>query len=394
VSWKRTRTTNAGKVRHTGYYRDPTGATRSAGTFTRVKDALAAADEQETLVAKGTWVDPDVPVVVVDQPTLRWYVENKWWRNRHLELTTQATYEQMLRLYLLPRFGDQLLVNIVRSDIQAWLTTLKENHGLKPYYVAQCYKLLQTILAAKKGASAIRDGYLTHNPCAGVDLDTIPPRQVTILTPTQSDAVIAAMDPWYQPIPLLVSDTGLRWGEILGLQPRDITFPTTPRSARSLQQVDVNTLTVRRVITEPGKKITGTTSPFAVKEYPKTVHPRTIGIGTHVIAMLKDLIEARGIEPDGFLFLTQEGHHISRSVYNKTWRAALDTVGLTGIRPYDLRASNISWMHAGGADLPTIMARAGHTRIDTTRRYTTALPDSDQRAQAALKAARKRYDKN
>ena len=382
MSWKRTRTTSTGKVRHTGYYRDPTGATRSAGTFTRVKDALSAADEQETLIAKGTWTDPDAPVVVLDQPTLRWYVDNKWWHNRRLELSTRATYDQMLRLYLLPRFGDQLLVNIVRADIQSWLTTLKDDNGLKPYYVAQCYKLLQTILAAKKGASAVRDGYLTHNPCAGVDLDTIPRRQVTILTPTQSDAVIGAMNPWYQPIPLHVSDTGLRWGEILGLQPCDLTFPQLAASPRARQHADVNTLTVRRVVTEPGKKITGTTSPFAVKDYPKTVHPRTLGLGLgpHVINLLQDLIAARGIEPSGFVFLTQEGNHISRSVYNKAWHAALDTVGLTDIRPYDLRASNISWMHAGGADLPTIMARARHTRIDTTHRYSAAPSDSDKRA--------------
>ena len=69
MSWKRTRTTSTGKIRHSGYYRDPTGATRSAGTFTRVKDALSA---------KGTWTDPDAPVVTLDQPTLRWYVGNKW----------------------------------------------------------------------------------------------------------------------------------------------------------------------------------------------------------------------------------------------------------------------------------------------------------------------------
>jgi hypothetical protein len=98
VSWKRTRTTSAGKIRHSGYYRDPSGATRSAGTFTRVKDALSAADEQETLIAKGTWTDPDTPVVTLDQPTLRWYVDNKWWHNRRLELSTRATYDQMLRL--------------------------------------------------------------------------------------------------------------------------------------------------------------------------------------------------------------------------------------------------------------------------------------------------------
>ena len=49
-------------------------------------------------------------------------------------------------------------------------------------------------------------------------------------------------------------------------------------------------------------------------------------------------------------------------------------------------------MHAGGADLPIIMARGGHVRIDTTRRYSAALPDSDKRAQAALRAARQRYE--
>jgi len=110
-----------------------------------------------------------------------------------------------------------------------------------------------------------------------------------------------------------------------------------------------------------------------------------------VVALLQDLIEARSIALDGFIFLTEEGNHISRSVYNKAWQHALTQIGLRGVRPYDLRASNISWMHAGGANLPTIMARAGHVRIDTTRRYTAALPDSDKRAQAALRAVRKRY---
>ena len=391
MAWRRTRTTASGKVRHTGLYRDPSGETRSAGTFSRAKDAQNAADAQETLVKLGTWVDPDLPVVPKVEPTLRWYVDTKWWPNRRLELSTRATYEQMLRLYLLPRFGEHVMVDIVRSDIQAWLTDLKETYKLKPYYVAQCYKLLQTILAAKTGASAIRDGYLTANPCAGVDLDVIPRRRVSIITPTMSDAVIEKMDDWYSPIPLLIADTGLRWGEILGLQPRDLTLPSSEATSGRKKHTDGATLTVRRVVTEPGKKITGTTSPFSVKEYPQSEHPRTIGLDPHLATLLEDLIKARAIEPEGFLFLTREGNHISRSVYNKAWRHALEAAGLKEVRPYDLRASNISWMHAGGADLPTIMARAGHVRIDTTRRYTTALPDSDRRAQAALKAVRKRY---
>ncbi len=391
MTWRKTRTTSSGKVRHTGLYRDPDGNERSAGTFSRAKDADAAAAAQEALVKTGQWVDPDLVVEEKPVPTFRWYVEKAWWPNRRLELSTRATYDQMLRLSLLPRFGETLLPDISRSDVQTWLTVCRDEKKLKPYYVAQCYKLLQTILAAKTGVSAVRDGHLVHNPCAGVDLDTIPRRRVNVITPVASDAIIEAMEPWYRPIPLVVSDSGLRWGEILGLQPRDIMFPDRAPSTSRRATAPGGSLTVRRVVTEPGKKITGTSSPFALKEYPKTEFPRTLGLGFNVVTLLKDLIDARSIPDEGFIFLTEEGNHISRSVYNKAWKQALAEVGLNGVRPYDLRASNISWMHAGGADLPTIMARAGHVRIDTTRRYTAALPDSDKRAQAALRTVRKRY---
>jgi len=125
MTWRKTRTTNSGKVRHTGLYRDPDGNERSAGTFSRAKDADAAAAAQEALVKTGQWVDPDLVIEAKPIPTFRWYVENAWWPNRRLELSTRATYDQMLRLYLLPRFGETLLPDIVRSDVQSWLTVLE-----------------------------------------------------------------------------------------------------------------------------------------------------------------------------------------------------------------------------------------------------------------------------
>lgn len=265
MTWRKTRTTSSGKVRHTGLYRDPDGNERSAGTFSRAKDADAAAAAQEALVKTGQWVDPDLVVEEKPVPTFRWYVEKAWWPNRRLELSTRATYDQMLRLYLLPRFGETLLPDISRSDVQTWLTVLRDEKKLKPYDVAQCYKLLQTILAAKTGVSAVRDGHLVHNPCAGVDLDTIPRRRVNVITPVASDAIIEAMEPWYRPIPLVVSDSGLRWGEILGLQPRDIMFPDPAPSTSRRATAPGGSLTVRRVATEAGKKITGISSPFALR---------------------------------------------------------------------------------------------------------------------------------
>lgn len=90
------------------------------------------------------------------------------------------------------------------------------------------------------------------------------------------------------------------------------------------------------------------------------------------MTLLKDLIDARSIPNDGFIFLTEEGNHISRSVYNKTWKQALAEVGLNGVRPYDLRASNISWMHAGGPTYPP--SWPGLATSASTRRGATPRP--------------------
>jgi integrase len=395
MAWKLSRKNSRGKVRHTGCYRDPAGDVRSAGTFSRAEDAIRAAERQENLVRSGTWVDPDLPPPLApDVPTLHCYVENQWWRQRHLEPNTRAGYETFLRLYIYPTFGDMPLSDITISAVQDWVTGLQKANGgqLSPYYTSQVFKLLQTILAARHGTSAIRHGHLTANPCAGVDLPVIPPREVTVMTPELSDMIIAAMDAWYRPIPLLIAHTGQRWGEVLGMQPGDVGFP--PRSGVvALTSVASNSLTIRRVVTEVGKKNTGTDSPFLIKEYPKERKPKTIGLAPHVIDMLWNLKQSRHLGRTDFFFVTAEGHHISRSVYNKKWRAALDEVGVTDVRPHDLRASNISWMLAGGADLVTVMTRVGHARPETTRKYMAPLPDSDDRAREALLRTLARYPK-
>jgi len=51
------RVTSDGQRRHIGYYRDPAGNTRSAGTFTNQRTALRAGQRAEGKVEDGSWID-------------------------------------------------------------------------------------------------------------------------------------------------------------------------------------------------------------------------------------------------------------------------------------------------------------------------------------------------
>lgn len=45
-----------------------------------------------------------------------------------------------------------------------------------------------------------------------------------IYTPDEVDALVGALDRWWVPLVLLDVDTGMRWGELLGLQVEDFTL--------------------------------------------------------------------------------------------------------------------------------------------------------------------------
>src|SRR5665647_1387032 len=58
MAWARKRTTADGNLTFRGYYRDPDGRTRSAGSFPSSRAALRAAAREQGKVSDGTWLDP------------------------------------------------------------------------------------------------------------------------------------------------------------------------------------------------------------------------------------------------------------------------------------------------------------------------------------------------
>lgn len=369
-----------------GRYRDADGKKRTAGSAPTKRKALQLARAEEARVQEGRWFDPSPG----QQTTFSEYFERLWLPNRVMELNTRLTYETHYRATLEPTFGSMPLTAIRPSTVQRWVAEQLAADEVRPSTVVARFKSLQTILAAKRGASALRDGFIQVNPCAGVNLPYAPRREVTIYTPEEADAVIAHLPPWWRLLPLLAADLGTRWGEALGIEVGDFT-------------PDFRSVRISRTVIEVGKEASGNGTPFAIKPYPKGKKPREISLSPDASTAVHEHVRRLGLTAGDRLFSMPDGeapkrtdawpHGLppSRSFFRGVWGRAIKDAGVPHRRFHDLRASNISWLLAGGLDLPTTMKRAGHVQFETTLRYTQTLPDEEVRAQNALAHIRDRY---
>lgn len=372
MAWAEKATRNGQQV-YRGRYRDAEGRVHTAAVDRLKRVALRAAQHQETHSREAAQHRVTGPI------TLQEYYAIHWFPHRRTEINTRAGYESHFRTALAPAFGDTPLREITSTAIQAWVTTMTEQH-VSPVTIHARVGALQTILAARRGASAIRDGYIDTNPVHGVQLPRMPRREVTVFTPGEVDQLLDAIgEPW-RLLCEFVAGTGLRWGEAIGLEVGDF-------------EPDMRRFTVRRTIVETTRTRSGNGTRFVVKPYPKNGHRRRVGIAEDLSTAVQAVISARALPPAARLFTMPTGATPSRNYFRTAvWLPALDRAGMAHRRFHDLRGSHISWLLAGGADLPAVMARVGHHQFETTRRYTTVMDGADDRALDALTAVRRRHD--
>lgn len=371
MPWSRARRRGDGATRHTGYYRDPAGRTRSAGTFASERAALKAARRAEGRVEDGSWIDRTAGRV-----TFADYVEHVWWPSRHLEVSTRAGYRSYLDKHFLPYFGAMPMAEILPSAVQSWVTQAVES-GLSARSVVKYHVMLHGVFKR-----AVRDRVIPYNPCADTELPKVVAKKSRILTPEEFDRLLACIPARYVPLVLVEIETGLRWGELIALRPRHIDFLR-------------RSVTVEETIVEVSKKISPTGERMVVKLYPKDDEPRTLKVSAHLLEVLAARIEALSLGRDDLIFPSAEtagGRPLSRNTFRtRVWLPALETADLGfHVRIHDLRHAHASWLLAGGADLKSVMDRMGHSQIQTTQRYLHSLPEADERALAAFQRTRTR----
>ncbi|MFD8563893.1 tyrosine-type recombinase/integrase [Streptosporangium canum] len=340
-------------------YRDADGK-EHARHFDKKVDGQRWLDEVTASVLTGQYVDPRA-----GRETFQMYAEQ--WREAkpHRPATAKAV-EQHLRCYAYPTFGKRSLSSIRTSDVQSWVTGLTKTHKLAASTTRTVFNTVSAVFRA-----AAKDRKVARTPCEDIDLPAIPRKKVVPLTVKQVQELAAAMPEHYRALVIFGAGTGLRPGELFGLQVRHVNFlKRMVQVEQQVQQTAGHGVRVCELKTE---------SSYRAVPLPQVVAD---ALAAH--------LRAFPATPEGFVFTGPEGGPIVyTSFMDGSWRKAVKKAGLPrGTGPHALRHAYASMLIAGGESVKVVSERLGHTNAAMTLNvYSHLFPDSEDRTRKAIDAA-------
>ncbi|QSB14558.1 LacI family DNA-binding transcriptional regulator [Natronosporangium hydrolyticum] len=208
--------------------------------FRTKREAKQAADAEEAKIRAGSWRDPAAGQVTFGAYASRWYAA------QDLAASTMQNYRRHLEEHLLPEFGDRPLVSILSADVEAW-----EKRERKVYAAASVKTWRSTLHLVL--ADALEEGLIGANPAtkrrgrgkrAGRSRNRGPEKTVTtalgVLLIAERAALLSGRDDEFVAL-LLKGFTGIRWGELVGLETEFIR-PGAVRVEWQLYELDTGEL--------------------------------------------------------------------------------------------------------------------------------------------------------
>jgi integrase len=321
-----------GSKRYRARYRDA-GGRQHERRFKRKGDAQAWLDAATASIVGGAHVAPRASRMTVGELA-------ETWQRVHLQRLKPSTalrYAGLLRLQVLPTWGERRLEGIRTADVRLWVAELGAG-GLSASSVRAAHRVLSLIFKL-----AVEDGRLPRNPAEGVALPTMVRERPCHLSRDEVDALARAAGDQGDVIRFL-AHTGLRFGEMVGLK---------------VARVDLlrRRLHVAEAVTQVNSRLhTGS---------PKTHQERELVIPRHLVEMLAHRCEGKGRED--YVFTGPQGGPIRldnwrRRVFDPATRVA----GLNGVSPHDLRHTAASLAVATGATVKDVSNMLGHASAAMT----------------------------
>jgi integrase len=358
-------------------WRDTNGKQRKEN-FDKRSQADARAADVESDLNRGLYVDPKA-----GKESFR-VVAERWRKSAVHRDTTGPKVERALRLHVYPTFGDRTIASIQRSEIRAWVKDRAE--VLAPTSLRTPYNALAAVFK-----TAVYDGALRATPCRDIVLpDTRKPDLVPLL-PDAVNALVATASPRYRAAVLLAAASGLRQGEVFGIEVEHIDF--LRRTVRVAQQ-----------LVGPDKGVPYLGEPKTHESY------RTVPLAkTAVDALAAHLAEfpAKAVRIEDrtdprepvwrtarLVFVNDGGDAIRRGSWAKVWarnaKRANDAVGEAGVRVpagttmHDLRHFYASLLIKDGQSPKLVQKRLGHAKPSITLNTYSHLWPTDEDATAAV----------
>ena len=294
-----------------------------------------------------------------------WY---QGYKKPHLRPNTQMSYERRIYQHIIPALGNIQLEKLTARDIQQFYTRLKQSGRLirTELYGAglsdQTVRGIHTTLHAALDR-AVEEKLLFRNPTDSCKLPPVKGREMKILTPEEIQRLMiqAREDGCYELL-LLELSTGLRRGEILALQWRDLNLST-------------GALRVERQVHRVRGEL--------VASPPKTrASNRTVLLPAPVLKVLRDYkksIHSRWMFPSP----VKEDSPMDPAAIRKRLQTVLERAECKRLRFHDLRHTFATASLEHGMDIKTLSTIIGHVSSSTTLNIYTHVTDQMRRTAAA-----------
>ena len=278
---------------------------------------------------------------------------------------TVIVYRQHLDIRLKPAFGKLKLRQVTRARIEAYVAAEAALGAISAKTINESLGPLRQVLGR-----ALREGIIASNPAVSVDRDhplelpySVEP--IRPLTAPQARAYIDATPAPYRVMAEVLIGAGLRIGEVLALEWRDVDH-------------DAATLNVERAYK---RGLIGT---------PKGGRSRGVLIDSHVLGVLKQhRIEqfAAGRRSE-LIFPSTVGTHMTPTNVRDRWHAQTlaDAALPSSVRLHDLRHTAATLWLAAGESVYFVKEQLGHADLKTTI-SAYGHPDQAAHRQAAERAA-------
>jgi integrase len=305
--------------------------------FDRRADAVAWANDQSRHLRIGDWVDPRRGRVSLTVVAEGWLVSRASVKRR-----TRETDEAAWANYVEPSFGNRAIGSITTAEVTEWLANLLAS-GLAPSTARRALAVIRGILD-----HAVADERLSRNVARAVR----PPRSTGVregiaLTIDEVEALATACHGPLSDVVLILGYTGLRWGELAGLQVGDRVDIPGPG------------MRVRRAVLTAAD---GT----AFVDSAKNHRARTVPLPHRVAEVVRARCEGRSA--GAWLFETSVGTPLREENWKRAvrWSQAKQTVGRPGLRVHDLRHSAASIWWGAGVDAKVVQQVLGHATASMT----------------------------
>jgi integrase len=268
-----------------------------------------------------------------------------------LKKSTHRGYEMELRKHILPEFGKMPLKAITREQVKTLLFR-KLNSGLAPGSV-------QKIKAAISGifSHALEDGHVQANPAARLGRflkakDRVLGKEISPLSAEELELYLETCKAHYPdsyPFFLTLARTGMRLGEALGVQWRDVDFHGG--------FIEVKRAWVEARITTP-----------------KSGKIRRVDMTPHLSDTLqavkrkaKEAALAAGRELPAWVFASQAGTPLDhRNIRQRVHYRICERARLRHVRIHDLRHSYATIRIQAGHNIADVSKQLGHASIKIT----------------------------